>query len=113
MATGAIRYDSSRLDKLFFCGAAALILVTVFLGFARTYYLAGVFRAPLPNLLAHIHGAVFSLWILLLIAQTSLIAGDRVDIHRRVGLFGFGLACATTCGPREGFIARRSGPACF
>jgi len=56
-------------------------------------YLAGVFRAPLPNLLVHIHGAVFSLWILLLIAQTSFIARGRVDVHRRMGLFGFGLAC--------------------
>jgi hypothetical protein len=27
------------------------------------------------------------------IAQTSLIANGRVDIHRRVVLFGFGLAC--------------------
>jgi hypothetical protein len=93
MATSAIRHCSLRFDKLFFSGAAVAILVTVFLGFARTYYLAGVFRAPLPNLLVHIHGAVFSLWILLLITQTSLIASDRVDIHRRVGLFGFGLAC--------------------
>jgi len=93
MATSAIRHCSSRFDKLFFSGAAVAILVTVFLGFARTYYLAGVFRAPLPNLLVHIHGAVFSLWILLLITQTSLIASDPVDIHRRVGLFGFGLAC--------------------
>jgi hypothetical protein len=93
MATDAIRHSNPRLDKLFFPGVAALILATVFLGFARTYYLAGVFRAPLPNLLVHIHGAVFSLWILLLITQTSLIAGGRVDIHRRVGLFGFGLAC--------------------
>ena len=93
MATGAIRHGSSRPDNLFFPGVAVLILATVFLGFARTYYLAGVFRAPLPNLLIHIHGAVFSLWILLLIAQTSLIASGRVEVHRRVGLFGFGLAC--------------------
>jgi hypothetical protein len=93
MATGAIRHGSPRLGNLFFPGVAALILAAVFLGFARTYYLAGVFRAPLPNLLVHIHGAVFSLWILLLIAQTSFIASGRVDIHRRVGLFGFGLAC--------------------
>jgi hypothetical protein len=93
MATGAIRHGSSRFDKLFFPGAAVVILVTVFLGFARTYYLAGVFRAPLPNLLVHIHGAVFSLWILLLILQTSLIASNQVAIHRRVGLLGFGLAC--------------------
>jgi hypothetical protein len=38
---------------------ALLILATVFVGFARTYFLAGVFRAPLPSLLVHIHGAVF------------------------------------------------------
>jgi hypothetical protein len=92
-ATGAIRHGTSRIDRLFFSGVAVVILATVFLGFARTYYLAGVFRAPLPNLLVHIHGAVFSLWILLLILQTSLIASHRVDIHRRVGRFGFGLAC--------------------
>lgn len=93
MATGAIRHSSHRLDNVFFPAVMALILVAVFLGFARTYYLAGLFRAPLPNLLVHIHGAVFSLWILFLIAQTSLIASGRVDLHRTVGLFGFCLAC--------------------
>jgi len=28
-----------------------------------------------------------------LIAQTALVTADRVDIHRRLGLAGFGLAC--------------------
>jgi hypothetical protein len=83
MSTGAIRHSSPRFDNVFFPSVAVLILASVFLGFARTYYLAGVFRAPLPNLLVHIHGAVFSLWILLLIAQTSFIARGRVDVHRR------------------------------
>lgn len=92
MATGVVRYSNRRFDNLFFSGMAVLILATVFLGFARSYYLAGVFRAP-PNLLIHIHGAAFSSWILLLIAQTSLVAGGRVDLHRRLGLLGFGLAC--------------------
>ncbi|MBZ5682779.1 MAG: hypothetical protein LAO24_22015 [Acidobacteriia bacterium] len=81
------------LDDVFFPAMAILILATVFVGFARTYFLAGVFRAPLPNLLIHIHGAVFSTWILLLIAQTTLVSTGRVDIHRRLGLAGFGLAC--------------------
>src|SRR3984893_211620 len=72
---------------------ALLILATVFVGFARTYFLAGVVRAPLPSLIIHIHGAVFSSWILLLIAQISLISAGRPDIHRRLGLAGFGLAC--------------------
>jgi len=93
MATGVIRQSNHRFENLFFSGMAVLILATVFLGFARSYYLAGVFKAPLPNLIVHIHGAVFSSWILLLIAQTSLVAAGRVDLHHRLGLLGFGLAC--------------------
>jgi hypothetical protein len=94
MATGVSRRQSDRrFDKLFFSGMAVVILASVFVGFAHSYYLAGVFKAPLPNLLIHIHGVVFSCWILLLIVQTSLVAADRVDLHRRMGLVGFALAC--------------------
>jgi hypothetical protein len=94
MATGVIGHPGDRRsDNLFFSGMAVIILASVFMGFAPTYYLAGVFKAPLPNLLVHIHGAVFSCGILLLIVQTSLVAAGRVDVHRRLGLLGFGLAC--------------------
>jgi len=93
MATGVIRQNNRRFENLFFSGMAVLILATVFVGFARSYYLAGVFKAPLPSVVIHIHGAVFSSWILLLLAQTSLVAAGRVDLHRRLGLLGFGLAC--------------------
>jgi hypothetical protein len=93
MATRVVRYSEGRFEKFFFSGMAILILATVFLGFARTYYLASMFKAePIPPLL-HIHGAVFSSWILLLIVQTSLVATGRVDLHRRLGLLGFCLAC--------------------
>jgi hypothetical protein len=87
------RAPGRRYDNLFFSGMALLILCAVFVGFARSYYLAGVFQAPLPNRLVHIHGAVFTCWILLLITQTVLVSAHRVDIHRRLGLVGFGLAC--------------------
>ena len=93
MATGVIRQINHRFENLFFSGMAVAILVSVFVGFAKSYYLAGVFKAPLPNLLVHIHGAVFSSWIFLLIVQTSLVAVGRVDVHRRLGLLGFCLAC--------------------
>ncbi len=101
MATGVIRRQTAvsrhqrdrRFDKLFFSGMAVVILVSVFVGFAQSYFLAGVFKAPLPNPLIHIHGVVFSCWILLLIVQTSLVAAGRVDVHRRLGLLGFGLSC--------------------
>lgn len=86
------RAPDCRYEHLFFSAMAILILATVFLGFARTYFLAGVFRAPLPNWLIHLHGAAFSSWILLLITQTSLVSAGRTDIHRRLGVLGFALA---------------------
>ena len=63
-----------RRENFFFSAMALLILTTVLVGFARTYFLAGVFRAPLPSLIVHIHGALFSTWILLLVVQVSLVS---------------------------------------
>ena len=92
--TKAVKVRPTRqYDNYFFSAMALLILVTVVVGFARTYFLAGVFRAPLPSVIIHIHGAVFTSWIFLLITQTALVSAGRVDIHRRLGLAGFGLAC--------------------
>jgi hypothetical protein len=82
-----------RFDHLFFSAMALLILFTVFLGFAHTYYLAGMFHAPLPGRIIHLHGAAFTCWILLLVTQTSLVSAGRTDIHRRLGIAGFLLAC--------------------
>jgi hypothetical protein len=93
MATAAARPRwSVRSDDLFFSGMAGVALIAVFAGFARTYFLAGLFRAPLPNLLIHVHGAVFTLWIILFIVQIGLVTVGRVPLHRRIGRFGFGLA---------------------
>jgi hypothetical protein len=63
-----------RYDHFFFSGMALLLLATVFVGFARTYYLAGMVHATLPSVIIHLHGAAFSYWILVLVAQTSLVA---------------------------------------
>ena len=82
-----------RFDNVFFSAMALLILATVFLGFAHSYYLAGMFRAPLPSPIVHIHGAAMSCWILLFITQVCLVSAGRVDIHRRLGIAGFLLAC--------------------
>jgi FtsH-binding integral membrane protein len=102
MATAVLRSSDSakvstnlpgtRYDHFFFSAMALAMFTTVFVGFARTYYLAGVFRAPLPSLTIHLHGAAFSCWILLLVTQTSLVAAGRTDIHRRLGIAGFLLA---------------------
>ena len=90
-----------RGERVFFSGMAVLFLVTVFFGFAQTYYLFGLVEfphwkralAPPHPLIVHIHGIVLSLWFLVLIAQTSLVAAHRVRLHKRLGLAGFALAC--------------------
>jgi len=94
MATATFEPEGRRLDRYFFPAMAILMLGTIFLGFARSDYLAGVFKAPLASWILHLHGAAFSLWALLLIVQTSLVTAGRVDLHRRLGLVGFGLACS-------------------
>ncbi len=81
-----------RFDTLFFSSAAWLMLLTVLVGFGPTYYFAGVFHAPLPSTIVHVHGAIFTCWILLLVTQTSLVAAHRVDLHKRLGIAGFSLA---------------------
>lgn len=88
----SIGVPGRRYDHFFFSTMGAVMLATVFVGFAHTYYLAGVFHAPLPSLIIHVHGAAFSCWILLLVAQTSFVSAGRVDIHRKLGIAGFLLA---------------------
>jgi FtsH-binding integral membrane protein len=92
-ASAARTVPDLRYEHFFFSGMSILMLTTVFFGFARSYYLAGIFRAPLPSLIIHIHGAAFTCWILLLITQTSLVASGHTNIHQKLGIAGFLLGC--------------------
>jgi hypothetical protein len=91
----------SDYDHIFFQAFAALVVVVVFVGFAQTFYLSGVlqvprwkaFAAPPHHWIVNVHGIVFSAWAILLLAQTSLATAGRIDLHRRLGLAGFALAC--------------------
>jgi hypothetical protein len=65
----------------------------VLLGFARTYYLKGVFSGPtLPSLLVHVHGAVMTSWVILFVVQVWLVASRRTKVHQRLGFIGALLA---------------------
>jgi len=79
-------------DRFFFPSMCLLILVTVWLGFAPSYYAAGMVRANLPAPVIHVHAVVFTLWLLTLIVQIGLISAKKVQLHRKLGLWGFGLA---------------------
>ncbi len=81
-----------RRDRRFFTGMALAALLTVFIGFAPSYYLGNFFDARPLSTLVHLHGVLFTSWILLFLTQTSLIAAGRTDLHRRVGVAGGVLA---------------------
>lgn len=76
-----------RHDRLFFSAMAIAAAVTVFAGFAPSYYLRGSALPPLAPLV-QLHGLVFTSWFLLFVAQTTLVAVGRIDIHRRLGIAG-------------------------
>jgi hypothetical protein len=81
-----------RRDRFFYPALAFLVACIVFAGFARTYYLRHFFiTAPLKPLL-HLHGFLFTSWIVLLLAQVTLVAAERTDLHRRLGIAGGVLA---------------------
>jgi len=83
-------------ERIFFAAMAVLLCASVVIGFSRTYFLAGMALAPLPNALVHVHGAVFSLWMLLFLTQTMLVSAKRVAWHRSLGVFAFCLAPVMT-----------------
>jgi hypothetical protein len=85
----------ARRERLFFSGMAVAFAVVAFAGFGPSYYLKTLSdRPPLPWLV-HLHGALFSAWILLLLVQTTLVAVKRTDLHRRLGIGGGVLAALT------------------
>jgi uncharacterized membrane protein YozB (DUF420 family) len=88
---GATARERSR-DRRFFTGMAIAAALTVFVGFAPSYYLSAALRGRPLSTLVHVHGAVSTAWILLFLTQTSLIAAGRTDLHRRLGVAGALLA---------------------
>ena len=77
-----------RRERWFYISMSIAAVITVFAGFAPTYYLRPYFNtAPLMPLL-HLHGLVFTSWLALFLVQTTLVAAHRTDIHRRLGILG-------------------------
>jgi hypothetical protein len=89
----------TKYDRVFYSSLAVFMAITVLIGFAPTYYLRNLFGAPATvsgttslSVLTQVHGALFTVWVLLFVVQTALIAQRRVAVHRRVGVAGVVLA---------------------
>ena len=73
------------IERIFYGGMSVLLCICVYIGFAPTYFQAGMLRAPLPSPILHVHGAVFTLWMLLFVVQAAFISARRVAWHRSWG----------------------------
>jgi hypothetical protein len=94
-ATGAF---SRFADRWIYVFMAALAIVTVLAGFIphSIALLAAVEagrRPPLPAAY-HVHAVLMGAWLLLVLAQTSLVATGRRQQHRKLGLVAVVLAPA-------------------
>jgi hypothetical protein len=82
-----------------YLGLAIAITVAVVFGFGRTFFFRYWFPEwatahGAPETIFYVHGVAFAAWLLLLLAQTTLVSTGRVAVHRRLGLVGAGLAVA-------------------
>jgi hypothetical protein len=75
-------------ERLFFTGIAIAMAVVCFAGFAPSYYLKTQFGTPQLKPLLHIHGLAFTMWMVLMITQASLISAGKVRLHRQLGIAG-------------------------
>ncbi len=84
----------ARQADRFFLGMSIVLLAILLIGFSRTLFLRPLFQVPAIPWYDYVHGAVMTMWFVLLVVQTSLVAAHRADLHRRLGIFGAALAIA-------------------
>jgi hypothetical protein len=86
------------VDRWIFVFVSALFVAVTLAGFIPTSIekVAAVQagqRPPFP-LVLHVHAVLMGSWLLLLLAQTNLVAAGRRDVHRKLGLASLALVPA-------------------
>jgi len=69
------------------------VVIAIFLaGFAKNFYLRAWLGTKPLILTAWVHGLVMTTWLVMFATQVNLVARRRLDLHRRLGLWGAWLA---------------------
>ncbi len=89
---------SSLIDRWIYVFMAALLIVVTLLGFVpdsimKVGMVESGQRLPFPPVL-HLHAIAMGSWLLLLLAQTSLMASGRREGHKQLGMIALVLAPA-------------------
>jgi hypothetical protein len=88
MAVDPSIQDSDK-NRWLYMWVAVFFPVVALTGFARTYYLKGLFGTPLlTDLLLHLYGFVMTACVVLFVAQVPLVAAHRTKQHQPLGVFG-------------------------
>ncbi len=95
---GAGKGAAAFIDKWIYVFMAGLFVVTALVGFVPTSIgkvmaVSAGARAPFP-LILHVHAALMGSWLLLLLAQSVLMATGRRDYHFQLGVVGMIVAPA-------------------
>ena len=80
------------MDRPFFASMLVVVWLAILTGFGYNNlqkYFAGKLTYPW---IVHIHSVFFVGWLILFTVQVVLVRRDQVDTHRRLGMFGAGLA---------------------
>lgn len=81
--------ESWNADAGFYLTMVLISAALIFVGFAPSFYLKSVIHAPPPlSMLTFAHGIVFTGWMVLFIAQASLIVAGNGALHRQLGILG-------------------------
>jgi len=102
---------SAAIRNRFYAAFAIALAVFIFASFARTYYLRYWFDVRPITVLIHLHGIVFTAWVVLFVIQTRLIAAQNYRTHMQLGIagifvaalvviFGFATAIVSAGAPR-------------
>lgn len=96
----AARNKRRLADPAFFLIMTLILAGIIFSGFWQTFYLRA-FIEPHPFFTddlftpwLYVHGSLLTAWFVLLIAQSTLVNAGNVKLHRRMGVFGMGIAVA-------------------
>lgn len=110
MATLAATRVRWSPERTFYLGITLAMALTVYVGFARSFFLRPLFPAwPSPaEPIFYFHGAVFAAWCVLMVVQASLVTAGRTPLHRRIGAWGAALAATmVVLGIHAGLVAAR------
>jgi hypothetical protein len=96
-------------DNHFFLLYVALIWLGLVMGFTPGIVQHFEKHRPPFALLVHLHAAAFVGWLLLLTVQIALIGAREINVHRRVGILGAGIALSMLIlGPATALYVHRA-----